>query len=159
MTIIFNKISFLCLESSLNTNNTFSPQTQPPHLINLWLFGSYFYLKCNLSNMSERIIRCQNPDCNNKFKVQYRIQSKPILFCSKLCLNSILIKDKINRYDDNFDHKDPKEVRRLAKDLIIQTKLMQNELKKLRVIRNTYFTIFKNENLKHEIYKRKWSFE
>src|SRR4030095_5874425 len=109
--------------------------------------------------MRERIIRCQNPDCNNKFKVQYRIQSRPILFCSKLCLNSILIKDKINRYDDNFDHKDPKEVRRLAKDLIIQTKLMQNELKKLRVIRNTYFTLFKNENLKHEIYKRKWSFE
>ena len=109
--------------------------------------------------MSQRIIRCKNPDCNNKFQVQYRIQSKPILFCSKLCLNSILIKEKMNRYDDNFDHKDPKEVRRLAKDLIIQTKRMQNELKILRVIRNRYFTLFKNENLPHEIYKRKWSFE
>jgi hypothetical protein len=71
------------------------------------------------------------------------------------------MKEKINRYDDNFDHKDPKEVRRLAKDLIIQTKRMQNELKTLRAIRNRYFTLFKNESesLRHEIYKRKWSFE
>jgi hypothetical protein len=36
---------------------------------------------------------------------------------------------------------------------------MQIELKNLRRIRKTYFGLFKDNNLKSEVYEREWSFE
>jgi len=108
--------------------------------------------------MKAQWIRCKNDNCSKRLRVEINdIESKPILFCSDRCLNSIFSENE--KLNHNFNYEDPKEVRRLVKNLISQTKRLQNELENLRKIRKTYFGLFKNYNLKDEVYKRKWSFE
>lgn len=59
----------------------------------------------------------------------------------------------------NLNYEDPKEVRMVVKNLLTQTKRLQNEIEDLRKVRKTYFGLFKDYVLKDEVYKRKWTFE
>jgi hypothetical protein len=107
--------------------------------------------------MNARLLRCKNPNCNNKIRVQFSTaDSIPIIFCSIPCFNTILESEKLNR---NLESEDPNELRVLVKNLVVQTKNMQEELENLREIRKTYFDLFKGSKLKDEVYKRKWSSE
>lgn len=81
--------------------------------------------------------------------------TEPVLFCSKQCLGSY---EKGN-VTNNPDSGDPQEVRLLVQNLIEQTKKIQNELENLKKVRTTYFGLFKDHDLKDEVYKRKWSFD
>jgi hypothetical protein len=109
--------------------------------------------------MNTEWIKCKNENCNNKLRVQLDDSSepRPILFCTELCLHSVL--NKKQKSDENFNYDDPKEIRELVQNLIAQTKGIQNELENLKRIRKTYFGLFKDYELKDEIYKRKWSFK
>jgi hypothetical protein len=102
-------------------------------------------------------IKCKNDQCSKRLRVEANNQSKPILFCSQTCLNSYLFQN--DQLHPNFNYEDPSEVRKLVQSLINETKQIQNELQNLKRIRKTYFGIFKELNLKDEIYKRDWSFE
>jgi hypothetical protein len=105
--------------------------------------------------MNARLLRCKNPNCSNKLKVQSSsADSKPIIFCSIPCFNTILENEKLSQ---NLESEDPNELRLLVKNLVDQTKNMQQELENLREIRKTYFDIFTSSKLKDEVYKRKWS--
>lgn len=107
--------------------------------------------------MNARLLRCKNPNCNNKLRVQFSTaDSRPIIFCSIPCFNTILESEKLNQ---NLESEDPNELRVLVKNLVVQTKNMQEELEGLREIRKTYFDLFKGSKLKDEVYKRKWSSE
>ncbi len=101
--------------------------------------------------------KCENDQCKKRFRVETNSLPEPLLFCSQSCLNSYRFQSE--KLDANFNYEDPKEVRELVQNLIVQTKQMQNELQNLRRIRKTYFGIFKDLSLKKEAYKRKWSFE
>ena len=105
--------------------------------------------------MNQMWIKCKNEHCSNKLKVEAN-SFKPILFCTEKCLNSYFIHDQ--KLDINSNYQDPK-VRMLVQNLVDQTKQIQNELRSLKKIRKTYFGIFRDLNLKDEVYKRKWSFE
>ena len=100
--------------------------------------------------------KCKNEQCSNKPKVDAN-SFKPILFCTEKCLNSYFVQDQ--KFDTNFNYQDPKEAKRLIQNLVDQTKQSQNELRSPKIIRKTYFGMFRNLNLKDEDYKRKWSFE
>ena len=105
--------------------------------------------------MNARLLRCKNPTCSNKLRVQFSTaDSRPIIFCSISCFNTILENEKLNQ---NLESEDPNELRVLVKNLVVQTKNMQEELENLREIRKTYFDLFKGSKLKEEVYKRKWS--
>ena len=107
--------------------------------------------------MNAKLLRCKNPDCSNKLKVQFNnAESKPIIFCSMLCFNTILENEKLSQGPES---EDPTEIRLLVKNLVAQTKNMQKELENLQKIRKTYFDLFKSSKLKDEVYKRKWSFQ
>ena len=101
--------------------------------------------------------KCKNDQCNKRFRVQANNRPQPILFCSQTCLNTYVFQSE--KLDSNFNYQDPKEVRELVQNLLGQTKQIQNELQSLRKIRKTYFGLFKDFNLKNEVYKRKWKFE
>jgi hypothetical protein len=58
----------------------------------------------------------------------------------------------------NYHYEDPEEMRHIVKNLMTQTKQLHNEVQGLRKIRKAYFEIFKNKNLKKEVYERDWSF-
>jgi hypothetical protein len=102
-------------------------------------------------------IKCKNGHCDNRSRVEFNNQFKPVLFCSQTCLESYLLQNET--LNPNFDYEDPKEVRELVQNLLSQTKFIQNEMKGLRRIRKTYFTLFNEDMLKGEVYKRKWSFD
>lgn len=105
--------------------------------------------------MNARLLRCRNPNCSKKLKMQFSsADSKPIVFCSVPCFNTILENEKLSQ---NLESEDPNELRLLVKNLVDQTKNMQKELENLQEIRKTYFDIFKSSKLKDEVYKRKWS--
>ena len=84
------------------------------------------------------------------------IDSQPILFCSQGCLNTF--DNKNQRLNQEFNFEDPNEVKKLVQYVISHTKDIQNELKYLKKIRKTYFGLFRDYELKDEVYKRKWSF-
>lgn len=107
--------------------------------------------------MNSQMIKCKNEHCNNQLRVQSSIDSKPILFCSESCLKSVL--NEYQKLNQEFDFEDPNEVKKLVQNLISQTKDIQNELKHLKKIRKTYFGLFRDYELKDEVYKRKWSFK
>ncbi|MGB5091239.1 MAG: hypothetical protein WBN72_09880 [Nitrososphaeraceae archaeon] len=107
--------------------------------------------------MSTQWIKCKNDQCSNRFRAETNNGSKPILFCTQMCLNPCLFQSE--KLDPNLNYEDPKEVRELVQNLIVQTKQIQNELQNLRRIRKTYFGLFRDNILKKEAYKRKWSFE
>jgi TRAP-type mannitol/chloroaromatic compound transport system substrate-binding protein len=62
------------------------------------------------------------------------------------------------KMSENYNYEDPEEMRHMVKNLMAETKQLHSELQILRKIRKTYFEIFKNKNLKREVYKRDWSF-
>jgi hypothetical protein len=107
--------------------------------------------------MNENSIKCNNDHCSNRFTLETKSLPKPILFCSQTCLTSYLFQSE--KLDPTFNYEDPKEVKELVQNLITQTNQMQIELKNLRRIRKTYFGLFKDNNLKNEVYEREWSFE
>jgi hypothetical protein len=113
--------------------------------------------KWSFEIMNTQWIRCKNDQCSKGFRVEANIGSKPILFCNQTCLNPYLFQSE--ELDRNFNYEDPKEVRELVQNLIAQTNQMQIELQNLRRIRKTYFGLFRDNILKKEVYKRKWSFE
>ena len=48
--------------------------------------------------MNARLLRCNNPNCNNKLKVQFSgVESKPIIFCSVPYFNNILENEKLSQ--------------------------------------------------------------
>ena len=107
--------------------------------------------------MNAKLLMCKNPKCSNKLKVQFsNADSKPIIFCSMVCFNTILENEKLNQ---GPEFEDPNELRLLVKNLVTQTKNMQKEIENLREIRKTYFDLFKSSKLKDEVYKREWSFQ
>lgn len=107
--------------------------------------------------MNARLLRCKNPNCSNKLKVQsIDADSKPIIFCSTSCFNTLLESEKLNQ---RSEFEDPNELRQLVRELVAQTNDMKKELENFQKIRKTYFNIFKSSGLKDEVYKRKWSFE
>jgi hypothetical protein len=81
--------------------------------------------------------------------------SKPILFCSELCLDSF----ENEKFNSAINYDDPNEVRTLVQNLVSQTKQLQSELENLKKIRKTYFGLFNELSLKDETYKREWSFD
>lgn len=102
-------------------------------------------------------IKCNNANCNNRLGVQTKkAESKPILFCSQNCYNSLLLQNE--KMSENYYYEDPDEMRHMVKNLMAETKQLHSEVQNLRKIRKTYFEIFKNKNLKREVYKRDWSF-
>lgn len=106
--------------------------------------------------MIRQVVKCKNKECSNRLNVEFdNTESKPILFCSDLCLSSF----ENEKLLSNFDHEDPNEVRTLVQNLVNQTKQLQTELENLKKIRKTYFGLFKEINLKDETYKRDWSFD
>ncbi len=106
--------------------------------------------------MARLLIKCKNKNCSNRLNVGLNdADSRPILFCSELCLDSF----ENEKLDSNLNYEHPKEVRTFVENLINQTKQLQNELEYLKKIRETYFGIFKESNLKDETYKREWSFD
>lgn len=107
--------------------------------------------------MNTERIKCENENCENRLRVELGNQSKPILFCSQTCLNSYFLQNETS--NSNFHYEDPNEVRKLVRNLVSQTKLIQNELGSLREIRKTYFGLFQDHALKDEVYQRKWSFD
>jgi hypothetical protein len=103
-------------------------------------------------------IKCKNGACDNRLRVQTKnIESKPILFCSDRCFASVVPQNEI--LDHTITYEDPQEIRDLVKNLLSQTKQLQNEVVNLRKIRQSYFSIFKENKLRKENYKRKWSFD
>ena len=73
--------------------------------------------------MNAKLLRCKNPNCSNKLEVEYsNAESKPILFCSMICLNTIL---EIEKLSQGPESEDPTEIRLLIKNLVAQTKNMQ----------------------------------
>jgi len=104
-------------------------------------------------------IKCKNDQCSNRLGVGLTDEFKPILFCDEECLDSYFSQNEILNSNSDYDDKDPKEVRKLVKNLITETKRLQNEVQSLTRIRKTYFQLFKDYNLKPEVYKRKWSFQ
>lgn len=99
-------------------------------------------------------IKCKNKNCANQMEVgQNSVDFKPILFCSESCLNLF----ENERFSSNLNQEDPGELRALVQNLLSQTRQIQSELENLKKIRNTYFGIFKEQNLKDETYKREWS--
>jgi hypothetical protein len=107
--------------------------------------------------MNAKLLRCKNPNCSNKLKVQFsNAESKPIIFCSMPCFNAILEHEKLS---PSHQPEDPNELRLLVKNLVTQTKNMQKEIENLREVRKTYFDLFKSSKLKDEVYKREWSFQ
>jgi uncharacterized protein YabN with tetrapyrrole methylase and pyrophosphatase domain len=113
--------------------------------------------KWSFEVMNTQWIKCKNDHCNNRFGVEANSLPKPILFCSQTCLHPHLFQSE--KLDPNFNYEDPKEVRELVQNLIVQTKQIQNELQDLKRIRKTYFELFRDNILKKEVYKRNWSFE
>jgi hypothetical protein len=108
--------------------------------------------------MRTRRIKCKNDHCSNHLRIELKdIQSYPILFCSEQCLNSLLSEN--DKSSNDFNYEDPKEVRQVVQNLLSETKQIQNELKNLRRIRKAYFGIFKDYDLKDEVYTREWSFD
>lgn len=106
--------------------------------------------------MTRLVIKCKNKDCSNRLNVGLNnAHSKPILFCSELCLNSF----ENEKFNSTLNYDNPNEVRTLVQNLVTQTKQLQSELENLKKIRKTYFGLFKDFNLKDETYKREWSFE
>jgi hypothetical protein len=106
--------------------------------------------------MTMQVIKCKNKSCINRLKVGLDIpDSKPILFCSDLCLNSF----EDEKFNSTLKYEDPNEVRTLVQNLVSQTKQLQSELENLKKIRKTYFGLFKELDLKDETYKRDWSFD
>ena len=115
-------------------------------------------LERGLGSLNSQWIKCQNEYCNNQVRVQLNSKvTKPILFCTELCLNTVF--NKSQKLDPKFDSEDPNELRNVIQNLVSQTKLIQNELENLRTIRKTYFGLFKDNKLKDEIYKRDWTFK
>lgn len=106
--------------------------------------------------MTRVVIKCKNKNCINRLNVGFdNTDSKPILFCSELCLNSF----ENEKFSSTLNYEDPNEVRTLVQNLVSQTKQLQSELENLKKIRKTYFGLFKELNLKDETYKREWSFD
>lgn len=106
--------------------------------------------------MTMQVIKCKNKSCINRLNVGLdNPNSKPILFCSDLCLNSF----EDEKFDSTLKYEDPNEVRTLVQNLVSQTKQLQSELENLKKIRKTYFGLFKELDLKDETYKRDWSFD
>lgn len=110
--------------------------------------------------MRTRRIKCKNGQCSNHLRIELNdTQSSPILFCSEQCLNTLLIENERSNTSNDFNYEDPKEIRQVVQNLLSETKQIQDELKKLRRIRKTYFGLFKDYQLKDEVYNRKWSFD
>ena len=106
--------------------------------------------------MTMQVIKCKNKSCINRLNVGLDSpDSKPILFCSDLCLNSF----EVEKFNSTLKYEDPNEVRTLVQNLVSQTKQLQSELENLKKIRKTYFGLFKELDLKDETYKRDWSFD
>jgi hypothetical protein len=101
-------------------------------------------------------VKCKNESCINRLEVDLGdTDSRPILFCSELCLSSF----ENEKFNFTLEDEDPKEVRTLIQNLISQTRQLQSELDKLKKIRTTYFGLFKELHLKDETYKREWSYD
>ena len=106
--------------------------------------------------MSMLLIKCKNKSCINRLNVGLdNPDSKPILFCSELCLSSF----ENEKFNLSLKDDDPNQVRTLVENLVSQTKQLQSELENLKKIRRTYFGLFKDFDLKDETYKRDWSFD
>jgi hypothetical protein len=106
--------------------------------------------------MNLLMIKCKNKSCINRLNVELdNADSKPILFCSELCLSSF----ENEKFNFTLKDEDPNEVRTLVQNLVSQTKQLQSELENLKKIRKTYFGLFKELDLKDETYKREWSFD
>ena len=124
--------------------------------IQIQISGNLF-TKTNLDYLMTRLlIKCKNKNCINRLNVGLdNRDSKPILFCSELCLNSF----ENEKFSSTLNNEDPNDVRTLVQNLVIQTKQLQSELENLKKIRKTYFGLFKELDLKDETYKREWSFD
>lgn len=106
--------------------------------------------------MSMLLIKCKNKSCINRLNVGLgNPDSKPILFCSELCLSSF----ENEKFNYTIKDEDPNEIRTLVQNLVSQTKQLQSELENLKKLRRTYFGLFKEIDLKDETYKRDWSFD
>ena len=110
-------------------------------------------------NVNIQWIKCKNDHCNNRLGVGLTDEFKAVLFCDEECLDSCFSQNKILNSNSEYEDEDPKGVRKLVENLINETKRLQNEVQSLRRIRKTYFRLFKDYNLKPEVYKRKWSFQ
>ena len=108
--------------------------------------------------MNIQWIKCKNGHCDNRLRVHIqKRETKPIFFCSEACLNPTMPQNR--KMSQDYNYEDPEQIRHLVKNLINETKRLQNEVQSLRRIRKTYFRLFKDYHLKPEIYKRKWSFQ
>jgi hypothetical protein len=104
-------------------------------------------------------INCRNPGCSNKLNVgSNNAESKPVIFCSELCFNSILLLEN-EKEISKLDCDDPNQIKMLVQNLVNQTKQLQIELDSLKKIRKKYFGLFKDQELRDETYKRDWSFD
>ena len=75
--------------------------------------------------MTRLLIKCKNKNCMNRLNVGLdNTDSKPILFCSELCLNSF----EDEKFNSTINYEDPNEVRTLVQNLVSQTKQLQSEL-------------------------------
>jgi len=102
-------------------------------------------------------ILCNNGACAKPIRVLVDgTESIPILFCSNECLNSFLLQSEKNNPDLNSE--DPNEVKEFVNNLMNQVDIIQQDFKRLRNLRMSYFDIFTGGKLKDENYKRKWSF-
>lgn len=110
-------------------------------------------------NVNIQWIKCKNGCCDNRLGVGLTNEFKAFLFCDVKCFDSYFTRNEILNSNSDYEAEDPKGVKQLVENLINETKRLQNEVQSLRRIRMTYFRLFKDYNLKPEIYKRKWSFQ
>jgi len=124
--------------------------------IRMQISGNLFTKTNSHYLMTRLLIKCKNKNCINRLNVGLdNTDSKPILFCSELCLNAF----ENQKFNSSINYEDPNEVRTLVQNLVSQTKQLQSELENLKKIRKTYFGLFKELDLKDETYKREWSFD
>ncbi len=100
-------------------------------------------------------MKCKYESCNNRLDIDVNSDSYPIAFCSEHCLN----KYETRKFNYALEQENPDDIKILVKQLVSQTKQLQNELDNLKKIRKTYFGLFTDSNLKDENYKRDWMFE
>jgi len=108
--------------------------------------------------MNIQWVKCKNGHCDNRLKVHIqKRETKPIFFCSEVCLSPAIPQNE--KMSQDYNYEDPEQIRHLVKNLIDETKRLRNEVQTLRKIRKDYFEASDDYNLKREVYEHNLPFD
>jgi hypothetical protein len=105
--------------------------------------------------MTRQLLKCNYQNCDNQLDIEINNDFNPIVFCSEQCLN----KFEIAKFNYDLDKQDQSDLRNVVKQLVGQTRQLQDELNNLKKVRKTYFGLFTESKLKPEKYKRDWEYD